>query len=561
MSPKSSMFTQSTSPRGANRRLATSGASPESVCARRSPAIHYHLNTTVASPTISTVTGLAPRWPERKRKSQGLGSPETGVDSTKRTTTNQENIKYSKAVREVTYLNVRGISVMIRHAPYKHVSISALQLDHLPGFKPSPSPLSLSRAIDAGRVRQQLRQLVHARRTRGVRSESTQVQHSARPALAIPKHAPAVAPSPLARQLALCPLASPRLRAPPETRGLVAGNSTQVTAALAASPRLHSPPFFASPRPPHYEASPHHEGGPGTRHSARTPRLVPREHETSLTRPRPHRPRTLHIAAAAPLPRGRAARSPRGLDAAPALPPRLAPRMRDSRPRPAALAPTARASLRPLHPARGLAAPVRAHRPRTLYIVAFAPPPRGHSMRSRDSSRPNIARKDEDGPFPRASQRRHAPLGHAEDDPRSPRRARARLCNISHAALADTAANPRVAVHTRHAVSPPSPPCYAVSSAGIWWGKCRRWRVASRECGRGESSCSRGAACGRSSCYGGRGVAGMRRVEWNGLAASAAVSHGRRVASPGAESRRYEWRGARAEYGEARCKDECCKYE
>ncbi|KAJ6600606.1 hypothetical protein DFH09DRAFT_1070392 [Mycena vulgaris] len=64
------------------------------------------------------VTGLAPRWPERKRKSQGLGSPETGVDSTKRTTTNQENIKYSKAVREVTYLDVRGISVMIRHAPY-----------------------------------------------------------------------------------------------------------------------------------------------------------------------------------------------------------------------------------------------------------------------------------------------------------------------------------------------------------------------------------------------------------------------------------------------------------
>ncbi|KAJ6488730.1 hypothetical protein DFH09DRAFT_1291328 [Mycena vulgaris] len=57
-------------------------------------------------------------WPERKRKSQGLGSPETGVDSTKRTTTNQENIKYSKAVREVTYLDVRGISVMIRHAPY-----------------------------------------------------------------------------------------------------------------------------------------------------------------------------------------------------------------------------------------------------------------------------------------------------------------------------------------------------------------------------------------------------------------------------------------------------------
>jgi hypothetical protein len=35
---------------------------------------------------------------QRAEESQGLGSPETGVDSTKCTTTNQENIKYSKAV-------------------------------------------------------------------------------------------------------------------------------------------------------------------------------------------------------------------------------------------------------------------------------------------------------------------------------------------------------------------------------------------------------------------------------------------------------------------------------
>ncbi|KAJ6543275.1 hypothetical protein DFH09DRAFT_1088973 [Mycena vulgaris] len=80
-------------------------------------------------PRYSTVTGLAPRWPERKRKSQGLGSPETGVDSTKRTTTNQENIKYSKAVCEVTYLDVRGISVMIRHAPYTWLATNLVKVE------------------------------------------------------------------------------------------------------------------------------------------------------------------------------------------------------------------------------------------------------------------------------------------------------------------------------------------------------------------------------------------------------------------------------------------------
>ncbi|KAJ6468168.1 hypothetical protein DFH09DRAFT_1481950 [Mycena vulgaris] len=108
-----------------------------------------------AHPYLINVTGLAPRWPERKRKSQGLGSPETGVDSTKRTTTNQENIKYSKAVREVTYLDVRGISVMIRHAPYNqdrpHRRPHALHLRLGPrpprGTNTSPPrpPLSVSR--------------------------------------------------------------------------------------------------------------------------------------------------------------------------------------------------------------------------------------------------------------------------------------------------------------------------------------------------------------------------------------------------------------------------------
>ncbi|KAJ6503130.1 hypothetical protein DFH09DRAFT_1102070 [Mycena vulgaris] len=50
--------------------------------------------------------------------------------------------------------------------------------------------------------------------------------------------------------------------------------------------------------------------------------------------------------------------------------------------------------------------------PRTLHIAAPAPSPRGHSMRSRDSSRPNTARKDEEGPCsqPTDSQRTHRGL-------------------------------------------------------------------------------------------------------------------------------------------------------
>jgi hypothetical protein len=52
---------------------------------------------------LQRVTGAGPEISEGEREQsaeefQGLGSPETGVDSTKHTTTNQENIKYSKAV-------------------------------------------------------------------------------------------------------------------------------------------------------------------------------------------------------------------------------------------------------------------------------------------------------------------------------------------------------------------------------------------------------------------------------------------------------------------------------
>ncbi|KAJ6567561.1 hypothetical protein DFH09DRAFT_1468901 [Mycena vulgaris] len=64
--------------------------------------------------------------------------------------------------------------------------------------------------------------------------------------------------------------------------------------------------------------------------------------------------------------------------------------------------------------------------PRTLHIAAPAPPPHGHSVRSRsrDSSRPNTARKDEEGPWcvVPISQASHAPpLDHAKDDPRAAR--------------------------------------------------------------------------------------------------------------------------------------------
>ncbi|KAJ6556759.1 hypothetical protein DFH09DRAFT_1084463 [Mycena vulgaris] len=107
-------------------------------------------------------------------------------------------------------------------------------------------------------------------------------------------------------------------------------------------------------------------------------------------------------------PRGRAVRRPRELDAAPALPPHLVPDMdsslrRCTRPDRARVPPTA-VSLREYENSTTY--------PRTLHIAAPAPPPRGHSMRSRASSRPNTARKDEEGPCsqPTDSQRTHRGL-------------------------------------------------------------------------------------------------------------------------------------------------------
>ncbi|KAJ6478456.1 hypothetical protein DFH09DRAFT_1108317 [Mycena vulgaris] len=223
--------------------------------------------------------------------------------------------------------------------------------------------------------RSRSRQLFRVRRIRAVHSESTRVQHSARPALASSSARTPFATSPLAHRTTRIP-ATPRL--------------TERTAALVASPLLHSTLRIpATPSDLHtiklrHTTRTRRTPSPGARRAARTP-TAPSPANTGLSSPR----RCSHP------------------DRARVPPPDASLREHENSPT----------------------------RPRTLHIAVPAPPPRGHSMRSRDSSRPNTVRKAEDGlwcvmPISRASQasrRRHAPpLARATDDPRAARNRRTR---------------------------------------------------------------------------------------------------------------------------------------